>query len=129
MYETAKVAANWWRKSIENPSFNNGDNSRTGLMTRLMAGMLTADVDPEIMDKFEQQLAEVLTKEIDKTPYVITFGVDYHPDMLLSNVAKEVGLDTNNWSWKTMIWIDKDTCKVSAGYGSPMIDLMENIQE
>ena len=123
---TAEKAAKWWADHLRKDALlDHGDTSLTGAMTIGMAAMLQESEKkgqtPEQIDAFENALAKILAK---KDGYVY-LGVDYNPDHLLVEAAKEaeLKLGMTTLPWKTGMWIDNDTIKVSLGYGAEGIEI------
>lgn len=125
--EYATVAAKWWAKAITRPKFDNGDKSRTGDIASMLA-MLRSSHDPVTKDQadaFEQALTEAICAEIAKYGSCY-LNVDYHPDRILWEAAKEAGITSDScFPWKTGMHISKDYVSVSAGYAAPNEKLWE----
>ena len=123
---TAEKAAKWWANHLRKDALlDHGDTTPTGAMTIGMAAMLQATEKkgqtPEQIDAFEKSLAQILAK---KDGYV-HLGVDYNPGYLLVEAAEkaELNLGMTTLPWKTGMWIDNDTIKVSLGYGAEGIEI------
>jgi len=127
--ETAKRAAHWWADRLRGESkLDNGDSSETGAMVWAMATMLQqAEKDnraPEQIDAFEDALTDVLIENEPRIQFS-GFGVDYHPDWILSKAAERAGVDLGMASlpWKTYMHIKGDSVRVAEGYGASAVEL------
>ena len=118
----AKAAAAWWRKAIERPKFDNGDDSPNGGMAGVLALTLAARnrASTERLDVFEAQLARALTGANAWNGV----GVDYHPDQLLAGAADIADVDQSLFPWKTRMRFDGGGVQVSHGYRAPMVDVL-----
>ena len=121
--QTADKAAKWWADQLRRGAkLDNGDTSDTGFMTLMLATMLqdqTRDSQgDELIDAFERELSNLLQ---DKNGRVI-FGVDYNPDVILSEAARlaELPLSMASLPWKTTMMIYGDSVEVSHGYRASM---------
>ncbi len=115
--EYNKVAAKWWADKLRNVSlgnFNNGDSSSVGGLAMLLAGMLAMDTQPsgESIDLFEKKLAETIKEQVESCGSMI-LSVDYVPDYILGNIARESGVSPNGFPWKTTMWVRADIVKNS----------------
>ena len=115
--ETAYKAAKWWADFLRNPGpMNNGDDSPTGDMMRVMMTLLQDEIvnqfSKEQIDIFEKHLADsIITNDSD------WLNVDYHPCLTLSDAATKAGIDVDFiLPVKTSMWIEGDKITVSIGY-------------
>jgi len=122
--QTAKRAAELWRRMLENPKYDalgstgTPEDVRNMGMASVMASVLPNNATAELLDALAEELAKQLMNPDRSTYERISLGVDYGPDLLLAEVAKTVGLEMQ-WPWKTRMYIDGDRCvSVSAGYGA-----------
>jgi len=131
----AQQAASWWRKKIEGPGylskFDNGDTSRDGEFGRVLASLATLKTPQpasEQFDRFEQVLTEAIHTRLLREPKPaepddLVLDVDYGPNRLLGEAAREAGV--GGFPWKTTMWVcwaaDPMECyvEVRAGYGRP----------
>lgn len=118
--EVAKAAAEWWADKISGEvKFDNGDDSMNGVICMVMAQSLVKSVTEVQKDSFVKNLAENIVKE-----QVEILDVDYHPDKWLSEAARASGISSNNFPWKTVMWIveDEETREIKVlvkeGYGA-----------
>ena len=128
----ARAAAKWWRSKINAPK-NNGDRSRQGDMSNLLATIATDYVPAAAADKFEEALfAQVVEKIRARHERVwFTLGVDYGPDRELNDALVAAGLKsglTSPLPWKTNMWVASDAAgklfvAVRGGYGAQSIDI------
>lgn len=119
--EIARVAANWWTNFLKDPmtaTFDNGDTSRTGSMSKMMAEMgRPKQYDPEKIEEFFHSLVlELCTNQPS------TIHVDYSPDYVISSLMNKIFTDRgwNNMSsfpCKTNMWINWTTGKIQVSKG------------
>lgn len=124
--EQITKAVEWWANSLERPKFDNGDPPPTGGTTMALAMMAAAGSDPqaESLDTFKCVLADKIRINAVRHNLDVTMGVDYHPDLMLSEAANEAGISDMRFSWKTQMWITRDgRVRVSQGYAAPIVDL------
>ena len=122
MKEYAKVAAKWWADRLRNvgpANFNNGDQTERGGMAMMMATLLGMDKQAPKgnIDQFEEQLAQAIEENVEKNGD-LTISCDYQPCCFLADIADECGVDTFNFPWKTVMWVEKDKVTVRFGYGA-----------
>lgn len=110
-----------WRKLLENPKYDNLGNTGTPQeketmgVASMMADMIPKNNTSDVLDRF---CAALFQKIMDNhNPWLCT-SVDYGPDGILQDAAKEAGLDMQ-FPWKTNVWVQEDFVTVSAGYGAP----------
>ena len=118
--EYNRVAAKWWADKLRYVSptnFDNGDNSKTGAYTMMLATVLALDSETslESIDLFEEKLANKIKEHVEAYGS-LTLSVDYAPDDILSSIAYETNVCTNGFPWKTTMWIREDDVSVSSGY-------------
>jgi hypothetical protein len=124
-----KAAAAWWRKSLERPKFDNGDESAAGGMATMLAMMAHKPPTTEQMDAFEVALAKRLAADLAERGRW-TLQVDYDPDPTLYEAAKEAELASLGnkgcgFPWKTWMMITPEKVEVAAGYGAKMKTIFE----
>jgi hypothetical protein len=138
----AQVGAKWWADQLRSGfTPNNGSVEEEGTIANLsqtdpavrelfaMARVNDeAALTPEKVDAFEAALVaniEALLIE-DEGPYHSTFGVDYHPDKILSDAlaTAEIEESMTTLPWKTDMWVLRGSVKVSAGYGAEYVELL-----
>lgn len=130
--EITEIAANWWGDVICNPKFDNGDSGSTGGLGMMLALMNTKPVENETKQKFIKELQERIIKqlqiEIDKGygRKQMIISVDYHPDQILNDCAIIAGINSNNFPWKTTMWISTNVVCVRYGYSAPNKYLYSN---
>jgi len=119
--ETARKAAKWWADQLRNGAkLDHGDPSPTGGLTVMMGLSLQRDMaakrTPEQIQAFEDRLVDVI-QEQDECRLRMGFGVDYHPDDVLSTAIARSGIKVNMTClpWKTHMRIDGDQVCVSCG--------------
>lgn len=135
-----EAAANWWAEQISGLKLNwdngaqnegNAEDRRIGNMM-WMLGNVTAnrareEVTPEKLLKFKESLIRRITERCDSSEkyypgndseYYVTLSVDYGPDELLYESAKEAEIDSNVFPCKTYMRIDTKKVSASLGYGA-----------
>jgi hypothetical protein len=131
-----EAAANWWAEQISGHKLNwdngaqnegNAEDRRMGNMM-WMLGNLNANrsrlgVTSEKLQKFKDSLIKRISERYNKAvehypEYHITLSVDYGPDELLYESAKESGIDSNVFPCKTVMWIDSKSITARLGYGA-----------
>lgn len=115
------AAAEWWANSITAPTHDNGDTTRNGEVGSFLAMLLCAGnpVTKEQAEAFKLALIESLM-EVMKDRSYFSIHVDYHPDRILAEAAREAGItSTQCFSWKTSMNISEDKVEVSEGYAAP----------
>lgn len=119
--EMAEVAAGWWTNKIDGFHIHdNGDISQASQLACGLADILMKPVSNELAENFKQHLKKKLL-EVDMENEFSRFwlGVDYSPCRILKEAADEVGVDENNFPFKTDMFIEMHRIVVSAGYGMP----------
>lgn len=122
----SRIAARWWADNLRNghAKLDNGDTSTTGGMT-MMLGMLAQANAPRVTPEQAQAFEDALVVAIEKAPAYqgryLTLGVDYGPDLMLSNAAATAGvrLTMTTLPWKTVMWVKPDQVTLRHGYGAP----------
>ena len=114
--EQIDKAVNWWAEQVDHPGFDAGEDSLEMIMAETMASMLVVPVAQECKTKFKDELRSALKdKEYNPLQGVHT---DYHPDLILFEVAQASGVSEHNFPWKTnMYFRDDGSVHVSSGYG------------
>ena len=120
--EYYNVAAQWWADKLRNVStdnFNNGDDSEKGIAGMFLAAMCakSTKISDEAIDAFEEALAEHIKEHFEICGY-LSLLTDYGPQGILADTAREVGISTNAFPWKTSMWIEKNSISVSCGYAA-----------
>lgn len=116
--EVANMAATWWADKVTAPEFDNGDPSFTGFLGSFLAAQLVKPVELEQREKFISILVDTILASLDDGRQ-FTLSVDYGPDGYLSTAAELAGIGSNNFPWKTVMWIDENHISVRCGYGAP----------
>ena len=104
----ARAAAHWWAERADGTAHH---NNRGGDLASVFAGILADMMNepPKVgaLERFEEILAEkIMTAEL---PYMWrSIWVDYGPDKILFEAAREAGVNCNNFPWKTGMCIDPD---------------------
>lgn len=118
--EQIEKAVSWWSEKIQNPKFDNGDDTKQGGMTAMLAIMAKSGVSKDQVEKFKESLTRKL-----KTDDMAKFGLksDYGPMGILADAITNAGIDGMNVPWKTRMIFESEEVKVSYGYGAEYITL------
>ena len=119
-------ATEWWADRVCAPRFDGLSEAERGdpandsyQFAEMLAAMSTVPIDEDQRGKFIAALQEELKAEGYK-PY-LGLSVDYHPCQELARAAKEAGVPSKNFPWKTSMYFDADgTVKAACGYGKPV---------
>jgi len=113
--EIALIAAEWWADKIISPKFDNGDSGLSGFFGMTMASQLVEPIADEKREKFISHLSKYIESKLDAdlSPYL---SVDYGPSVDLKDAAEFAGISSNNFPWKTNMWVDKNHVSASYGY-------------
>lgn len=114
----AKAAAKWWADRLRSPGLpSNGDASGAGGMVAILGALTQRPQSAEALTKFETLLAARITQELAKG-HGLWLGVDYHPDALLADAARDAGLTPGmgDWPWKTHMDVRPECVRVAPGY-------------
>lgn len=130
--EMARTMAEWWGNQIRgNVRHDNGDHDNlASVFAGLLADSMMKTVDEAKVDKFVDILTGKILEQAKENPFALRHLLvcDYAPDKFLSDAAKEAGIDSANFPWKTEmgIWETKDggaDILVSAGYQAPWVKI------
>lgn len=127
--EVIITAVQWWSDKLRGrPHHDNGDNSRSSILACMFADMATTSVNEEQLRVFEKCLADRLETRYDQYIEGQVRGsyplyCDYGPGIDLAESAKEAGIPTVNFPFKTGMRILKDRVEVSDGYGRPYVEI------
>lgn len=119
--EQIEVAVDWWADVIQQPKFDNGDNSVAGGMCMMLALKNASGVSPEQVEAFKSALSKRLTGEDE----YFTLGSDYGPEIVLDDVFSEAGISKSNCPWKTVMYFQNGGVSVSYGYRADKKKLLE----
>ena len=126
--DMARFASTWWADQLRGTAhWDNGDNSRTGQTTALLAmtvqSMESRKRSPESVDRFEEILYKKL---LEYTSFCVS--VDYNPCKILGDALQEA--ECKGWSSlpiKTqMFFMFDDSIQVSLGYGGSRETILES---
>lgn len=116
------AAGIWWATVLSDPKHDNGADDDANMMARVMADTLSAENPAQAgaLELFAGYLKEALNKQLEEGRDWISFGVDYHPDMILVECANRANLSIPmmGWPWKTNMWVTPKNVKVSYGYAA-----------
>ena len=117
--ETAHAMASWWgNKVCTNTHHDNGDRGMSGLFASVLADSL----NKEVTNEQRQRFIDILEKKIMDADRISSWDLDcdYAPSKFLSDAAKEAGIDSHNFPWKTCMRIDDNgRVFVRDGYRAP----------
>ena len=107
----ARAAAQWWAARADGTAYHNNRGGDLGsVLAGLMADTLNEVPQDEALEKFEKILAEkIMTGERWEWSSI---WVDYAPDDILAEAAKEAGINCANFPWKTGMHIDLEKKKI-----------------
>lgn len=120
-----KKAVKWWSDQVRgNKPHDNGDNSPAGRMGMLMADSMRKPVGDVQIGIFEKTLEEGLKARFEEwgDNYVYV-GVDYSPDVVLSEAAQAAGIGPYNFPFKTMMLFKDGEIWVREGYGAEPVQI------
>lgn len=135
--EMARAMAAWWGERVGGRTHHdNGDHKNmASVFAGILADTMNEPADESKINKFVDILTEKILKQAEENPFSLRhhLGCDYAPSKFLSDAAKEAGISSNNFPWKTSMGIreinDGETIvEVYAGYGAgwkqiwPVID-------
>ena len=114
-------AAKIWRQLIENPKFDNGDESMTGAIAVAMVTSIPTKTSPEAFDKFEEFIFQKMMTPLRNGYYPnLYLVVDYGPAKALRDAAEEAGLEIQ-FPWKTAVRVETNCVQVRSGDSSPCV--------
>lgn len=114
MNPAAKAAATWWANKVCSPTFDNGDLGIASMLA-LMNASLTPTPSNDQVQKMIAALAPKIDERFSRTDYQ-TLGVDYGPDHILAEAAREAGISLSKFPWKTTMWAEQNVVTVAVGY-------------
>lgn len=120
--EMARAAARWWAERVDGTKrHDNGGNDFTSFMAGMMADTLREPPKVGALERFEKILTEKIVENGSIMQHETFLDVDYSPDRILSEAAKEAGINTNNFPWKTCMCIslERNMIQVRDGYRAP----------
>ena len=136
MEKLFEAAANWWAEQIsghklnwDNGAQNEGDakDREAGNMMWLLGNytaMMARDRNtPEKIEKFKESLIRKMKEAYENavkhySNYQLVLSIDYHPDEILSEAAKEAEIDDMVFPCKTVMWVDAKKVSAKCGYGA-----------
>lgn len=130
----AATAAKWWADQLlaAQPHLatqmgaepDSPMNSPMGAVMAVLAQAQDRADDPTKVEAFRAALEARILTSLERYPS-LAFGVDYHPDRILSDAADDAGmpLGMTTLPWKTTMWVDDRGVRVSKGYGAASEDV------
>lgn len=121
--EAGLACANWWADHVFGGTVaSNGDGIST--MLSIAAGVQGSPPPAAKRGAFVDALSRRIAEGLDRdAPYSkipsVTAGVDYGPDTILSDSAREADLNCPNFPWKTNTLTYPTHVVASLGYGAP----------
>lgn len=127
MTETTEVAspaalaiANWWADRVfGEASASTGDATIDALA--VLSGRQGTPADSSKRDRFVWTLGRRVHTDLERSDFGVTLGVDYGPDPMLADAAREAGVSTSAFPWKTMTWTHREYVTASLGYGAAQV--------
>lgn len=123
--EICENAAEWWAMKIGGMGSNHDNGDRTGAsgLAGIFANMMNQLVSDEKAWKFKDILAGKLMKRYEDGYPHTWMMCDYGPDQILAESAKEAGISSANFPWKTAMHVEyeKGEVLVSDGYQAPWV--------
>lgn len=133
--KVASIAAHWWSQVIEQTHFDNADASELGKsmwVAQMISALKKGLPLEETISAFESALKKKIQRELVSKQHPewdrITIRVDYKPDFLLRETAREAHLDIE-FPWKTVMDISMDHVVVQYGMSSEPEVLYNGKQE
>lgn len=114
------AAVTYWASFLVNgPIMDNvGDPLADMFMTMVKLNNETASDNAQV-EAFKTSLGSHIQSLLERDVSWISFGVDYGPDMELSNALQAAGIKSSPFPSKTMMWITPNKVTVSQGYRAP----------
>ena len=118
----AQKVADLWADQLQKPlNKDNGDSSNDMLFAISAINTMKAQesISPAKIEVFKTALIDAIIQDLGNGQYNRTrFGVDYHPDPILTDAALEAGIDAGCFPWKstTGIYLDKNEINYRFGY-------------
>lgn len=128
--ESSLALANWWADRVFGGTVaSNGDGVNTALS--VLAGVQGSTQSGDKRELFVKALSSKISGALERMSKHsddprVTLGVDYGPDMILSEAAEAAGLFRPNFPWKTMTWAYSTHVVVSLGYGGRNVLLWQS---
>lgn len=115
----AEAAAMWWANTLVDAKQDAGLEGKHADMMAMIAKQNKPEQHEQLLE-FREILQARLEDRLLASSWRVTFGVDYHPDHILSSCAEKAGLrlGMSDWPWKTMMWASPTEVSVSYGYGA-----------
>jgi hypothetical protein len=108
------AAVAWWAQRLGSPIKDNGD----GLPSILAMATLPFSNDAGKIEGFAAALTDALRAKVAAIDLDwLILDCDYGPDETLGNAARDAGLPSSQFPWKTTMWIRPGEVKVRNGYG------------
>lgn len=111
----ALAAAEWWTKNIGSNAKQIAADEMQSLFLRMCSS--STRISDEQLQKFFKLLKNRVIKEM-KSNRNVNLSVDYYPDEILAEVARECGISNSAFPCQTSMWIDEKQVVVSNGYGA-----------
>ena len=124
--ENSKIATNGWRQKIDSVDNYNCENGEPSMAIAMMMGtrMQMEKLDTKVLDRFEKLLEKAIYKELKHNGYLDTIvSCDYHPEGVLKDISRELGIREIYFPIKTVMWISQSGVKVRAGYSAEVVTL------
>ncbi len=133
--KVASIAAHWWSQVVRKPHCDNADASELGksvMNAQMVVALKKGFPLEETISAFEMALKKKIQRELVSKQHPewdrITITVDYKPDFLLKEAAREAHLDVE-FPWKTSMDISMDRIVAQYGMSSEPDVLYDSKQE
>ena len=115
--EEANVAAGWWRDNMGPQAKQDNGVAMHSIMMSMLSGRMK--IDEKQKEAFFNALKKVIIETLEDRGRM-SLHVDYDPDYILSQAARESGVQPmmGLFPCKTSMWIEKGLVSVSCGYGA-----------
>lgn len=123
----AETAAAWWanvlRRGMAPSLVADAGHTTLGAAMLDMVAASRHSVEPSKIDRFEDVLRDKLLDrmchgDMAAPWYGVSLGVDYAPEWILAEAAKETGV--SDFPFKTTMSIGSHGISVRCGYGAPL---------
>ena len=128
-----EIAAKWWGDKIRNigpEDFRDGKQNKACGMANSIQTMQAIETKPDeqTINRFEKVLARYIKKQVERYGGIMVY-VDYMPCNILLSASEAVGMITQCWPWKTIMWVDFHNVEVADGYRKPVKSIYKNYEK
>lgn len=113
----ADVASVWWTNALAKPTFSTGKEGITGMLIEHLSLEIYefSAASREALEKFKELLRRRIVSMLITKNHLISIGVDFHPDSILTECASEAGVSDSIFPYKTNMTLSKRTIEVKEG--------------